>query len=44
MILDQINDCGYPVVAIASDLGGGNRGLHNDLDIQMNKPWKVFQF
>lgn len=29
---------GFPVVAMVSDLGGGNRGLHTELEISKSKP------
>jgi len=38
-ILTTIEKCCYSVVAIVSDLGGGNRGLYKDLQIEVDKPW-----
>ena len=38
-ILTTIKKCGYSVVAIVSDLDGGNRGLYKDLQIEVDKPW-----
>lgn len=32
---------GFPVVAMVSDLGGGNRGLHTELKISISQTWFI---
>lgn len=51
-IIAKVEQIAFPVYAITSDLGGGNRGLWKELDISENKTWflnpvnnkKVFVF
>lgn len=38
-IIKKIENVGYPVYAINSDLGGSNRGLWSDLNISENQTW-----
>ncbi|KAL1517342.1 hypothetical protein ABEB36_001117 [Hypothenemus hampei] len=38
-IINYVEAAGFPIVAVVSDLGGGNRSLHNELDISINKTW-----
>lgn len=38
-----MKQCGFTIVAIVSDLGGGNRKLYNELEVDFNKPWYVFE-
>ncbi|VEN55423.1 unnamed protein product, partial [Callosobruchus maculatus] len=38
-IIKFVEDSGFHVVAMVSDLGGANRGLHNELNISENKPY-----
>lgn len=38
-IIKFIEDAGFYVAAIVSDLGGGNRGLHRDLKINHEQPY-----
>lgn len=34
-----MKQCGFTIVAIVCDLGGGNRKLFNELEVDFNKPW-----
>lgn len=51
-IIQYVEDSGFPIVAVVSDLGGGNRGLHKELEINTMKTWfinpvthqKIFMF
>lgn len=36
-IISFAENAGFPVVAMVSDLGGGNRGLHKDLNISISQ-------
>lgn len=38
-ILDATKECCYNVVAMVSDLGGSNRALFNELEVDAEKPW-----
>ena len=38
-IIKAVKCSGYTVVAITSDLGGGNKKLYNELNIEVDKPW-----
>lgn len=38
-IITAVENAGFYVVAIVSDLGGGNRSLHNDLGVTPSKPY-----
>lgn len=38
-IIKYVENAGFPVVAIVSDLGGGNRGLHKKLGITITKTY-----
>lgn len=38
-IIKYVENAGFPVVAIVSDLGGGNRGLHKELGITITKTY-----
>lgn len=38
-ILNATNESGYNVVAMVSDLGGSNRALFNELEVDAEKPW-----
>lgn len=40
-ILDATKECCYNVVAMVSDLGGSNRALFNELEVDAEKPWQV---
>lgn len=38
-ILKTCQDMGFVVVAMVSDLGGGNRSLMNELNVSYENPW-----
>nr|CAI5838754.1 unnamed protein product [Callosobruchus analis] len=38
-IIKFVEDSGFHVVAMMSDLGGSDRGLHNELNFSENKPY-----
>ena len=38
-IIKFVEEAGFHVIAIISDLGGGNRGLHSELGISYNQPY-----
>ena len=38
-VVKFIEDAGFYVCSIVSDLGGGNRGLYRDLAVDEKKPW-----
>lgn len=38
-IIQFAENAGFPVVAMVSDLGGGNRSLHNELGINTSQTW-----
>lgn len=38
-IITYVENAGFPVVAMVSDLGGGNRGLHKELNISVSQTW-----
>nr|CAI5824488.1 unnamed protein product [Callosobruchus analis] len=38
-IIKFVEDSGFHVVAMMSDLGGSDRGLHSELNISENKPY-----
>lgn len=40
-ILKTMKQSGFTIVAIVCDLGGGNRKLYNELEVDFNKPWYV---
>lgn len=40
-IISEIEEAGFYICALVSDLGGGNRGLHKNLDIGYEKPWFI---
>ncbi|KAI8122775.1 Transposable element P transposase [Lucilia cuprina] len=41
-ILKTMKQCGFTIVAIVCDLGGGNRKLFNELGVDFNKPWFLY--
>ncbi|KAL1505709.1 hypothetical protein ABEB36_005213 [Hypothenemus hampei] len=38
-IISFVEKAGFPIVAVVSDLGGGNRALHKELGITMQQTW-----
>ncbi|KAH1006047.1 hypothetical protein HUJ04_006928 [Dendroctonus ponderosae] len=38
-IIKAVEEAGFYVCAIVSDLGGSNRGLHKNLNITFTEPW-----
>ncbi|KAL1493908.1 hypothetical protein ABEB36_009589 [Hypothenemus hampei] len=40
-IIEYVQRSGFDVVGVVSDLGGGNRSLHNELEVNENKTWFI---